>query len=147
MACQLNVPESVQQGHSATSISRHMLKTIGHAQADCYKSTPSFCQIPLDGIFVAFTLKMNYISQASGEIEEIHLLIKENQQKPKHSTTRVEQKTFINFLTSLFHRFTKEFSEIPAQPINNDMSYDNLCLLTKTQRIATFTFRLSICIL
>ncbi len=29
-----HVPESVKQGHSAASISRHMLKTIGHSQAD-----------------------------------------------------------------------------------------------------------------
>ncbi len=35
-----HVPESVKQGHSAASISRHMLKTIGHSQADRYKSMP-----------------------------------------------------------------------------------------------------------
>jgi hypothetical protein len=29
-----HVPESVKQGNSAASISRHMLKTIGHSQAD-----------------------------------------------------------------------------------------------------------------
>jgi hypothetical protein len=83
-----------------------MLKTIGHAQADRYKSMPSFQQIPLDSIFAAFTLKMNYISQASGEIEAILLLIEENQGKPKNSTITIERKTFIKFPTSLFHRFT-----------------------------------------
>ncbi len=145
-----HVPESVKQGHSAASISQHMLKTKGHSQADRYKSMPSFRQIPLDGIFAAFTLKMNYISQASGEIEEIHFLVKENQWKPKHSTTTVQQTTFIKFPTSLFHRLTRfleEFSEIPIHPRVNDMNSENDCLLTKTQRISTFTFTLSIKIL
>jgi hypothetical protein len=102
-----HVPESVKQGHSAASISRHMLKTIGHSQADQYKSMPSFRQIPLDGIFAAFTLKMNYVSQASGDIEEIHILVEENQWKPKHSTAKIERKTLIKFPTSLFHRLTR----------------------------------------
>jgi hypothetical protein len=124
-----HVSESVKQGHSAM---------------------PSFCQIPLDGIFAAFTLKMNYISQASGEIEEIQILVEENQWKPKHSSTKVERKTLINFPTSLFHRLTRfleEFSEIPIQPRINDMTSETTSLLTKTQRIATFTFTLSVRIL
>jgi hypothetical protein len=93
---------------------------------------------------------MNYISQASGEIEEIQILVKENQWKPKHSSTRVERKTFIKFPTSLFHRLTRfleEFSEIPIQPRINDMTSETTSLLTKTQRIATFTFTLSVRIL
>jgi hypothetical protein len=145
-----HVPESVKQGHSAASISRHMLKTIGHSQADRYKSMPSFRQIPLDGIFAAFTLKMNYVSQASGDIEEIHILVEENQWKPKHSTAKIEQKTLIKFPTSLFHRLTRfieKFSEIPIQPRVNDMTSETTCLLNKTQRIANFTFTLSINIL
>jgi hypothetical protein len=145
-----HVPKSVKQGHSAASISRHMLKTIGHSQADRYKSMPSFRQIPLVGIFAAFTLKMNYISQASGEIEEILLLVEENQWKPKHSKAKIERKALIKFPTSLFHRLTRfleEFSEIPVQPRINDMSSETTCLLTKTQRIAIFTFTLSIRIL
>jgi hypothetical protein len=74
-----HVPESVKQGHSAASISRHMLKTIGHSQADRYKSMPTFRQIPLDGIFATFTLKMNYVNQQSGGIEDIQILVEENQ--------------------------------------------------------------------
>ena len=66
-----------------------MLKTIGHSQADRYKSMPSFRQIPLDGIFAAFTLKMNYVSQQSGKIEEIPILVEETQYKPKHSSTQI----------------------------------------------------------
>ncbi len=141
-----HVPESVKQGHSAASISRHMLKTIGHSQADRYKSMPSFRQIPLDGIFAAFTLKMNYVSQASGNIEEIHILVKENQWKIKHSTA----KTLIKFPKGLFHRLTRfieEFSEVPIQPRINNMTSETTCLLNKTQRIANFTFTLSINIL
>jgi hypothetical protein len=144
------VPESVKQGHSAASISRHMLKTIGHSQADRYKSMPSFRQIPLDGIFAAFTLKMNYVNQQSGEIEDIHILVEENQWKPKHSSTQVTRTTAIKFPASIFHRLTKfleEFSEIPVQPRINDMTLDTDSLLTKTLRIATFTFTLSVRIL
>jgi hypothetical protein len=142
-----HVPESVKQGHSAASISRHMLKTIGHSQADRYKSMPTFRQIPLDGIFAAFTLKMNYINKQSGEIEEIHIQVDENQWKPKHSSTQVTRKTLIKFPSSLFHRLTRfleEFSEIPIQPRINDMNSETNSLLTKTQRIANFTFTLSI---
>jgi hypothetical protein len=142
-----HVPESVKQGHSAASISRHMLKTIGHSQADRYKSMPSFRQIPLDGIFAAFTLKMNYINKHSGDIEEIHNQVEENQWKPKHSSTQVTRKTSIKFSSSLFHRLThflEEFSEIPVQPRINDMTSETDSLLTKTQKIANFTFTLSI---
>ncbi len=145
-----HVPESVKQGHSAASISRHMLKTIGHSQADRYKSMPSFRQIPLDGIFAAFTLKMKYVNQQSGEIEDIQILVEENQWKPKHSTTQVTRKTSIKFPTSIFHRLTRfleEFSEIPIQPRINDMTSDTDSLLTKTLRIATLTFTLSVRIL
>jgi hypothetical protein len=145
-----HVPESVKQGHSAASISRHMLKTIGHSQADRYKSMPSFRQIPLDGIFAAFTLKMNYINQQSGEIEDIQILVEENQWKPKHSSTQVTRKTSIKFPASIFHRLTRfleEFSEIPVQPRINDMTSDTDSLLTKTLRIAIFTFTLSVRIL
>jgi hypothetical protein len=145
-----HVPESVKQGHSAASISRHMLKTIGHSQADRYKSMPSFRQIPLDGIFAAFTLKMNYVNQQSGEIEDIQILVEENQWKPKHSSTQVTRKTSIKFPTSIFHRLTRfleEFSEIPVQPRINDMTSDTDSLLTKTLRITTLTFTLSVRIL
>jgi hypothetical protein len=108
---------------------------------------PSFCQIPLDGIFAAFTLKMNYISKHSGDIEEIHIQVEENQWKPKHSSTQVTRKTSIKFPSSLLHRLTRfleEFSEIPVQPRINDMTSETNSLLTKTQRIANFTFTLSI---
>ena len=145
-----HVPESVKQGHSAASISRHMLKTIGHSQADRYKSMPSYRQIPLDGIFAAVTLKMNYVNQQSGEIEDIQLLVEENQWKPKHSSTQVNRTTSIKFPASIFHRLTRfleEFSEIPIQPRINDMTSETNSLLTKTLRIATFTFTLSIRIL
>ncbi len=124
-----------------------MLKTIGHSQADRYKSMPSFRQIPLDGIFAAFTLKMNYVNQQSGEIEDIQILVEENQWKPKHSSTQITRKTSIKFPASIFHRLTRfleEFSEIPVQPRINDMTS---ALLTKTLRIATFTFTLSVRIL
>jgi hypothetical protein len=112
-----------------------MLKTIGHSQADRYKSMPSFRQIPLDGIFAAFTLKMKYVNQQSGEIEDIQILVEENQWKPKHSTTQVTRKTSIKFPTSIFHRLTRfleEFSEIPIQPRINDMTSETDSLLTKT---------------
>jgi hypothetical protein len=145
-----HVPESVKQGHSAASISRHMLKTIGQSQAARYQSLPSFRQIPLDGIFAAFTLKMNYINQQSGEIEDIQILVEENQYKPKHSSTQVTRKTSIKFPASIFHRFTRfleEFSEIPVQPRLNDMTSETECILTKTSRIATLTFTLSVRIL
>jgi hypothetical protein len=145
-----HVPESVKQGHSAASISRHMLKTIGHSQADRYKSMPSFRQIPLDGIFAAFTLKMNYVNQQSGEIEDIQILVEENQWSPKHSSTQVTRKTSITFPASIFHRLTRfleEFSEIPVQPRINDMTSDTDSLLTKTLRIATMTFTLTVRIL
>jgi hypothetical protein len=108
---------------------------------------PSFCQIPLGGIFAAFTLKMNYINKHSGDIEEIHIQVEENQWKPKHSSTQVTRKTSIQFPSSLFHRLTQfleEFSEIPVQPRINDMTSETKSLLTKTQRIANFTFTLSI---
>ena len=97
-----HVPESVKQGHSAASVSRHMVKPIEHSQADRYTSMPSFRQISLDGIFAAFTLKMNYVSQASGDIEEIHMLVEENQWKPKHSTAKIEQNHSSNFLQVYF---------------------------------------------
>jgi hypothetical protein len=145
-----HVPESVKQGHSAASISRHMLKTIGQSQAARYQSLPSFRQIPLDGIFAAFTLKMNYINQQSGEIEDIQILVEENQYKPKHSSTQITRKTSIKFPASIFHRFTRfleEFSEIPVQPRLNDMTSETECILTKTSRIATLTFTLSVRIL
>jgi hypothetical protein len=145
-----HVPESVKQGHSAASISRHMLKTIGHAQADRYKSIPSFCQIPVDGIFAAFTLKMSFINQQSGQIEDIQILVEENQWKPKHSSTQVTRNTSIKFPASIFHRLTRfleEFSEIPIQPRINDMTSEIDSLLTKTLRIATLTFTLTVRIL
>ena len=145
-----HVPESVKQGHSAASISRHMLKTIGQSQAARYQSLPSFRQIPLDGIFAAFTLKMNYVNQQSGEIEDIQILVEENQYKPKHSSTQITRKTSIKFPASIFHRFTRfleEFSEIPVQPRLNDMTSETECILTKTSRIATLTFTLSVRIL
>jgi hypothetical protein len=145
-----HVPESVKQGHSAASISRHMLKTIGHSQADRYKSLPSFRQIPLDGIFAAFTLKMNYVNQQSGVIEDIQILVEENQYKPKHSSTQITRTTSIKFPASIFHRFTRfleEFSEIPVQPRINDMTSETDSILTKTSRIATQTFTLSVRIL
>ncbi len=145
-----HVPESVKQGHSAASISRHMLKTIGHSQADRYKSMPSFRQIPLDGIFAAFTLKMKYVNQQSGEIEDIQILVEENQWKSKHSSTQVTRKTSIKFPTSIFHRLTRfleEFSEIPIQPRINDMTSKTDSLLTKTLQIATLSFTLSVPIL
>jgi hypothetical protein len=145
-----HVPESVKQGHSAASISRHMLKTIGHSQADRYKSMPSFRQIPLDGIFAAFTLKMKYVNQQSGEIEDIQILVEENQWKPKHSSTQITRKTSIKFPASIFHRLTRfleEFSEIPVQPRINDMTSETDSILTKTLRIATLTFTLSVPIL
>ncbi len=41
----------------------------------------------------------------------------------------------------------EEFSEIPVQPRINDMTSDTDSLLTKTLRIATFTFTLSVRIL
>jgi len=142
-----HVPESVKQGHSAASISRHMLKTIGHAQADRYKSMPTFRQIPLDGIFSAFNLKINFINKQSGEIEDIHIQVDETQWKPKNSPTHITRQTSIKFPSSLFHRLTRfleEFSEIPIQPRINDMTSATNTLLTKTQRISTFTFTLSI---
>jgi hypothetical protein len=108
---------------------------------------PSFRQILLDGIFAAFTLKMNYINKHSGDIEEIHIQVDENQWKPKHSSTQVTRKTSIKFPSSLFHRLTRfleEFSEIPIQPRINDMTSETDSLLTKTQRIATLTFTLSV---
>jgi hypothetical protein len=145
-----HVPESVKQGHSAASISRHMLKTIGHSQADRYKSLPSFRQIPLDGIFAAFTLKMNYVNQQSGTIEDIQILVDETQYKPKHSATQITRTTSIKFPASIFHRLTRfldEFAEIPIQPRINDMTSETDCLLTKTSRIATLMFTLSVRIL
>ena len=120
------------------------------SQAARYQSLPSFRQIPLDGIFAAFTLKMNYVNQQSGEIEDIQILVEENQYKPKHSSTQVTRKTSIKFPASIFHRFTRfleEFSEIPVQPRINDMTSDTDSLLTKTLRIATLTFTLSVRIL
>ena len=41
----------------------------------------------------------------------------------------------------------EEFSEIPVQPRINDMTSDTDYILTKTLRIATFTFTLSVRIL
>jgi hypothetical protein len=93
---------------------------------------------------------MNYINQQSGEIEEIQILVDENQWQPKHSSTQVTRKTSIKFPSSLFHRLTRfleEFSEIPIQPRINDMTSETDSLLTKTLRIATMTFTLSVRIL
>jgi len=59
----------------------------------------------------------------------------------------VTRKTSIKFPSSLFHRLTRfleEFSEIPIQPRVNDMTSETNSILTKTQRIANFTFTLSI---
>ena len=81
---------------------------------------------------------------------DIQILVEENQWKPKHSSTQVKRKTSIKFPTSIFHRLTRfleEFSEIPIQPRINDMTSETDSLLTKTLRIATLTFTLSIRIL